>query len=1122
MLFILKIKVLSFLYYKNKYLCLCYILEFNSKMESRVSFLLNQLFRMKLKQLNKLMMRGVIILFALLPLLATAQSKYTFKGTIKDASSGEGLIGATVNIGGTFQGAVADLDGNYDLSGAIKPGRYSLIFNYVGYTAKVVAVEITDAGGTQTIDAELGTDALSLDEVVVTGNSTLTTKRQLGNSISVVRADQLEKTGSVNALGSLSGKVMGAQISQNSGDPAGGFSVRLRGPSSINSSSDPLYIIDGVIVDNSSQNVINRSADAMVTSFSAGQNRLVDINPNDIDRVEVLNGAAAAAIYGSRAANGVVQIFTKRGKSGKTSIEFSTSISQSSLRQKVFMTTTTERFGVKGNDRLETTQDRLTTLTNLYPATTGKTLVQTMDEKGIKYTGVGIDPKALRYLVTDKYAVKRYDYQDMIFDNAIGTDNNLSMSGGTDKTQYRASFGYVNNDGIIKNTNYQKYTGRLNVDQMLGSWGKFSAGVAYTYGVSKDMPNGNNFFNPISGIFIIDNVWDLNERDASGRLKQTERVRVNPLSVIETFQISQKTNRTISNAKLELFPIKGLKIDAIIGADNYTLRGDEYHPRLPYEVSAAVSPDFFPDGYVAQAVSSVSLLNHDLVISYNKEFGKISSSTVGGYNIQYSNADFVSQEGRALSYEKPSLNAATNLFKRVESGKSEQLLNGYFLQQTFGYNQQIFLTLAGRIDGSTSFAPENRNQFYPKASLSWVLSDYWKNNAGLSNVISTAKIRGTYGQAGNLTGIGAYDRFDNYTGGVFNALGAFSPSRTLANADMKPERMTEKEIGADLSFLKSRIGLSISLYEQKVKDLLITGVMASSGGGTRIIKNAPDSTYLQNRGIELMLNVNVIKSKNFNWDLGVNWSSNKNLIYKVEGGLISLRGSDGTQSVVNGQPYGVFYGRYYARGADGNYLLTAQGLRQPARGTQAVSYQEGKEVLENGQPSTKGTVELRKVIGDPNPDWIGSFTSGLSYKKLSFNFQFDAFWGADIYNWNRITSNNVGWGKLADQEIKGEVPRGTVASVAGGINGQRIQEEHVEDASYIKLREIAISYDFGKVGVFNGLNFSVIGRNLYSFDSYQGFDPETNSAGQSDRVRGDDFGAVPIPRTIMARLAVKF
>jgi TonB-linked SusC/RagA family outer membrane protein len=1067
--------------------------------------------------------KAILVLLMILPIIAFSQVRYTIKGKVTDGA-GEPLIGANVNIGGTLQGTTTDLDGAYVLSGAVRPGAYSLVASYIGFAAKVEQITISDAGGDQMKDFQLGQDRTNLDEVIVTGNSSTTTRRQLGNSISVVRADALEKTGTTNTLAALSGKVMGAQISQNSGDPAGGMSVRLRGAGSINSSSDPLYIIDGVIVDNSSQNVINRSADAMTTSFSAGQNRLIDINPNDIERVEVLNGAAAAAIYGSRAGNGVVQIFTKRGKAGKNVIEFSSSFMVSSLRKKIFMSQVGERFGVKGNDRLESTQDRLTTILNLYPNTAvpGKTAVQVMDANGVKYTGVGLDPKnPARFLITDKYAVKRYDYQDNIFSDAMGTDNNLSMSGGNDKTQYFASFGFFDNDGIVTNTNYKKYTGRLNLDHMINSWAKFSAGLGYTYGVSQDMPNGNNFFNPISAMFISDNVWDITERDANGNLKQTEKVRVNPLSIIETFKLSQRTNRTIANAKLELFPIKGLKIDASIGTDAYTLRGDEYHPRLPYELSASVVPDFFPDGYVAQAVNNVSLLNHDLLANYTKEFGQISSSTTVGYNIQSSNTSFVSQEGRALSFGT-TLNAASNLFKRTEASKTEQLLSGYFAQQTFGYKNQIYLTLAGRVDGSSVFAPENRNQFYPKAGLSWVLSDYWKGK-GIEKIVSSAKVRGSFGEAGNLTGIGAYDRYDNYGVGAFNGVTAIAPSRTLANANVKPERKREKEFGLDLAFFNNRVGLNVNVYDQKVTDLLITSIMAPSGGGTRIIKNAPDSTYLTNKGVELMLTASVIKTKNFNWNVGLNWSTNKNKIFGVEGGLISLRGSDGTQSVVNGQPYGIFYGRYYARDASGNLLLTAGGLRQPTRGTQPISSKPGTEVLVDGQPSTKGTVELRKVIGDPNPDWIGSFTSGLAYKNISFAFQFDAFWGADIYNWNRITSNNVGWGEIADQEIRGVIPRGSVAAIAGGIGGQRIQEEHVEDASYIKLREISLTYDFGtKIKNFKGLSVGIIGRNLYSFDSYQGFDPETNSAGQSDRVRGDDFGAVPIPRTIMGRISVKF
>ncbi len=278
------------------------------------------------------------------------------------------------------------------------------------------------------------------------------------------------------------------------------------------------------------------------------------------------------------------------------------------------------------------------------------------------------------------------------------------------------------------------------------------------------------------------------------------------------------------------------------------------------------------------------------------------------------------------------------------------------------------------------------------------------------------------------------------------------------------------------------------------------------------------------KGFEVMLNAGIIKTKDFKWDIGVLYNTNKNKVFGIDGGFFYLR-PGGPQAVVSGESFGVYYGTYYARDNSGNYLKTTQGLFQPERGTQTTVKQGTADRGSDGQPKTTGagSTELRKVIGSPVPKWTGSINTNLSYKKLSFYILFDAVKGVNIYNWNRITSNNVGWGPLAEQELKGEVPRGTVASIAGGINGGRIQQEHVEDGSFIKVREVALTYDLGKVNrVFDNVNVSLIGRNLYSFDNYQGFDPEANSAGQSDRVRGDDFGAVPIPRTFMVRLGVKF
>ena len=1038
---------------------------------------------------------------------AQGKSNFTAKGVVKDELSAP-MVGVTVQLKGTQLATITDVDGNFTLSGSVPDGEYALMTSFVGYSNATQKVQVS-SGSTVTMDFNMSPDVLNLDEVIVTGNTATTTRKQLGNNISVVKAENLKNSATTNALGALQGKVMGAQITQNSGDPAGGISIKLRGASSINGSSDPLYIIDGIIVDNSSQNVINRNADAQTTGFSAGQNRLVDINPADIERIEVLNGASAAALYGARAANGVIQIFTKRGKSDKTRVEFSTAFMSNQLRKQIPMTTFGQRFGKKGNERLETSRDRLTILLNVAPAES-----QLITE-GVKYTKAGYTP---RILVTDQYPVTRYNYWDDLFQTATGTENNLSFSGGSEKTQYYASLGYLNNDGILKNTNFKKYNLRLNLDQQLASWAKLSFGLSANLSKSKDMPNGNNFFNPISGVFIIDNVWNLNERDKNGNLLQVEQVRMNPLSIIETFDISQQANRAMGNVKLSLYPTKGLTIDLIGGGDVYSLQGNEYHPRVPY---AGVSADFYPDGYVSLATDNLMLLNNDLNVTYNNNItSDITSTTMAGYQIQYNRRQYAAQDGRDLAPFGKTIAAANNLFNRPVQSLSERFISGAFAQQTFGYKEQIFLTFAGRIDKSSVFAEANQNNFYPKVSGSWVLTDYLTNK----NIISSAKLRGAYGQAGNLTGIGAYDRFDNYNLSSIGGLASITPSTTFANPSVRPERKTETEFGGDFAFFKNRIGLSINVYNQKVKDLLLTKPVPPSVGGTSIVTNvSSDSTYMSNKGFELMLNATIVKIKDFKWDASILYNTNTNKVFGIDGGFFYLR-PGGPQAVVTGQPFGVFYGTYYARDNAGNYLKTTQGLFQPERGVQTNALQATVDRGADGQPKTTGTgsTELRKVIGSPVPKWTGSFSSNFSFKSLSAYVLFDAVKGVNVYNWNRITSNNVGWGPLAEKELKGEVPRGTVASVAGGINGGRIQEEHVEDGSFVKIRELALTYDFGKVPHFENISVSLIGRNLYSFDKYQGFDPEANSAGQSDRVRGDDFGAVPIPRTFMLRLGVRF
>jgi len=1029
--------------------------------------------------------------------LAMGQTKeFTLTGNVAESAQGTPIVGASVFLKNTNFGSVTDFDGNYKFTVDLEPGTYKLVTKFMGFSTKTTKISLNENDLVET-NIKLEEDLLSLDEVIITGSSEHTSRRQLGNSIATIESKEIADTGSGNPLSAISGKALGAQVVQNQGDPSGGFSVSLRGTSTVFGSAEPLYIVDGVIVDNSSQNVINLNADAQGTGFKSGQNRLVDINPNDIDRIEVLNGSSAAAIYGSLASNGVVQIFTKKGKRGEPRINFSTSTNLNYLRKRIEVNQYNRRFGFRGNERLSTTGDRLTMIADLRSA----------DDR-LENPGTGPAALAGRPLVEETYAVQRYDYQDQIFTDAFGTENYFSISGASDKTSYYLSTNYSRNEGIIKNTHFQRYGIKFKLDQELFEDLKLTVGGTYTNSSSEDKPNGNNFFSPISTMFITDNVYDIEERDELGNLKGVERQRLNPLSVIEKFKITQETNRFIGNSRFEYTPLDGLNLSYTFGLDTYSLIGNTFQPRVPY---GPVAAPFFPDGYVSVATSKVYQTNNDFTASYTKDFGKFSSITTAGAQYLYKENNFSSAEGRDLLDFIETIGAAQNFFSNPRETRSERSTWGYFLQETIGYDNMAYLTLAGRIDGSSVFGKNERNQFYPKISTSIILSsfDFW-DDSFLGDTFSTFKLRSSYGEAGNLTAIGPFDRFTNASPIILAGNGGFVPSTRLGVENIKPEQNNEIEVGTDFSFLNNKVAVEFSYYEQDVKDLILPVTLSPSSGGSSTIANLGS---LSNKGIEMKISAKVLNNDDFRWNTTGLLSTYNNELNDIGGGRsgISLRGGGGVQSAIDGKPLGTFFGTYFARNDDGSLLLTPDGLPQVERGDDTTGTPQRDA---NGQPT--GT-PIRKDLGDPNPDYTLSWVNEFNYKNLSVRFQFDAVQGKEIYNWNKVTGNNVGMGKLAEAELRGEVPRGWVAAI-GGFIGPRIQEYHVEDASFIKLRELAISYDFGEWLWFDNFNASLVGRNLFSIDDYSGFDPETNSAGQSSTVRGDDFGNVPIPSTIQMKL----
>ncbi|MBK8969630.1 MAG: SusC/RagA family TonB-linked outer membrane protein [Saprospiraceae bacterium] len=1027
-----------------------------------------------MKQFSTLAMRLAIIMLFAWPASALAQKvDFSIQGLVNTAN-GEALVGVTVQIPRLNTGASTGTDGRYSLRGNATPGDYEIVFSYVGFAS--VRKRISIGGSPLTVDAVMGEDILRMNELLVVGSSVTTERKQLGNAINSIKSNELVAANPQSLNSALQGKLPGALIQQNSGDPAGGFSIRLRGASTLLGSSEPLYVIDGVVISNQTANVTNINATGGASE--PGTNRLSDINPNDIERIEVINGAAAAAIYGSRASNGVVLITTKRGASGTPRFSFSTGINVNELRKKVYTNLRNEQFG--------SADQRLYPIAGTNPTTGALTV-------GANFS-------------TDKVTVTRYDYQDEVFDTGLGTDQHLSVTGGNQQSNYYASISYTKNQGIVRNTDFQRYGARFRYNQTVNSWASFSIGLSYNNSFSNEKPDGNVFWSPVNAINITNNIWDITERDALGNLKAVEPTRVNPLSVIEDFDINQEVNRAITDFQLKLFPLPGLSIDFITGIDAYGQEGNIFIPPYPYP---NVNNTYFNDGYASTANNNVFLINNDINASYKLDFGNITLNTQAGYSNQFSKNTYVVAQGRGLAPFVSTVNGASIVLNPAATDARFRIW-GYYLQETVGFKDRLFLTAAVRMDGASTFSEDNRNILYPKVSASYLLSSepFWKDSR-LGNIVSTAKLRASWGQSGNLTAIGPYDRFSTFTTGNLAGSIAINQSNTLANPDVKPERATELEFGADIALFSDRLGLVFTWYSQEIEDLLVNRSLAASQGGRAITNNIGT---LENKGLELSLYGTPVRTSSFSWDFGVNFTRNRNMVTNLGQARTAIPNVTGAPIfVVNGQPLGVFYGTYIARDANGAPLLTPEGFLQQERG----DVDTGQPMRDaNGQPT--GTV-LEKVIGDPNPDYILGASTTLNFKRWSLTAVVESVQGQDVFDADKRTRQGVGIGEFAEKELSGELPRGWIWGV------YPILEWRMEDGSYTKLREVTLSYTIPKIGnVLENTVISLGGRNLFSIDNFFSYDPETNAGGQSNLMRNVNFGQVPIPRTYTFSIRTNF
>lgn len=976
----------------------------------------------------------VVLMLMGITLVSAQQKEYSFTGEVTDASDGLPIPGVSVFLEGTSYGGVSDFNGNYVFKASVENGDYTLLARYLGYSTS--RSDLSIGAMTEIVtNISMSEDLLSLDEVVVTGNTVGVNKRTLGNAISSVKAEDLVNNGATAVDQAISGKTTGALVQQNSGDPAGGISIRLRGPSTVLGSSDPLYIVDGIIISNSSNELIDLGGNA--------QNRLADLNPNDVERIEIIKGAAAAAIYGSRASNGVVQIFTKKGKSGAPKFSFSTNVKVNELRKKIDYNTAELAWE---------------------------------------------DPFDRENLAT--VPAIRYDLQDYFFGSGFGIENYLSVNGGNDKTSYFISASHLDNEGIIKNTDFRRIGFKTSITQKAFDWLTINAGLNYVRSQSSDIPNGgiNSAYGAITGFVFSENSINP-EPNESGVYPVTSLLvpRTNPYEAVNRFDFGQKVNRIITSMSLKAEITENLTASYTLGLDYFNQSATAFIPLNN------TSPN--QNGFARRSDINNFQYNSDLNLTYIADLSDaISSTTTLGGSWQYEEFDRIGISADGLP---PIVETATS-GSLVEQGETRSQISywGSFVQQSFSYKNKLYVNGALRVDGASTFGKDERNQLYAKASLSYIVSeeDFWENTFG--GAFSTFKVRGSWGQAGNLTALSAFQRFTLLNPIAINGSPGLVPTTQQGDLNIAPERQEEFEFGFDAGFLSNRLGIEFTYYKQEVTDLLLPRELSPSTGFASRIENVGN---LENKGLELLVKGSPVKGNNFSWDVTATYSKNKNVVTRVAGGgQFALAGSFSTNYVIEGQPLGVFFRQFYARDADGSISLDGDGY--PFTGT-----------TDDGESS--------KVIGDPNPDWFGSLINEFTYKDFSLRVQFDAVQGYDVFNWNRRLLDNVifGGGSNVGEELLGNRPKGYGGAQAG------IFEEFVEDGSFVKLRELALSYNFrAPFNCIDNLRISLIGRNLVSWDDYSGWDPEINAAGQSNGVRGFDFAGVPIPRTYQLGLNVNF
>ncbi len=983
----------------------------------------------------------MMLLLFIFPTVLFAQETLTGK-TIND-DTGEPVPFINVIQKGTTNGTTSDLDGNFSLTVESLPTI--LVFSYIGFQTQEINVTQNSPINLRFVEA-----AAALDEVVVTGLATSIKRSNSANAVASITAEELVGTTPPPTLdGALYGKFAGANVSANSGAPGGGLSVKLRGATSITGNTQPLYIIDGVYVDNSSiaagLNVVSAAAaGGSASNQDNPSNRIADINPDDIANIEILKGASAAAIYGSRAAAGVVIITTKKGRVGETKYRFSQSSGWSEV---------TRLLGLRDYTEARVRED--------------------------------FGDNAAENFLAAQREDRLIDYEEEIFgEKGLISITNFSISGGDAKTRFFSGISHNNEDGIVKNTGYEKTSLRLNLDHSPTDFLKLALSTNFIHSsANRGFFNNDNSGTTIGVALVGTTPWLQLFPDENGNYPDSPAGASNPLQTRDLVRNNETNNRFIigGTVNLDLYKADNSNLELILrgGLDFYGLK----------------TRAIFPKALQFQKLSNGGLNGISVQGDTQNKNYNLSAFLVHKYFTE-NNLNFTTQAGLTREFfdQNTQLISATglvasetNVDQAANTGVNQTRLlqedSGFFVQEEVNFQDKVIATVGVRGDKSSNNGDANKLNYYPKASLAVNLNEFEFWNTG-SNW-NQFKLRTAYGEAGNFPPFAGL--FTSYNAFATDGLLGISLIGVKGDKDLKSERQKELEFGTDLGFFNNRLSLSATYYIKTVDDLILLAALEPSTGFTQQYVNAGS---LRNKGIEISLDATPVSTENFTWNTGVNFFKNTSEITKLDVPAFNI-------------------------GAFGATLGTFR-IEEGESATQIVGI--------GPNPGANGF----QKFGDSEPDFQMAFNNQLTYKNFDLSFLWQWKKGGENINLTALLTDLNGTSHDFDDidlDPAGVLGNGPYRVSQLGSSA----EVFVEDAGYVRLREVGLYYTIQKEtfsnllgGSIDNIKLGFSGTNLISIFDYNSYDPEVSNFGANGIFTGVEVTPFPSSKRFLFHVSVNF